>query len=165
MNIRLTKASLPLLWSVWFLALVCFLFGLFLPIMSIRQFYLFEDQFSILSALLLLVKDGQVILAVIIFLFSVVMPLFKFCAFASALFSYQKLNSIASRAIDWIHRFGRWSMLDVFVVAVLIVGVKLSAFASVELHLGLWAFSGALMLLLVLTSMVQRLQVKDTDIS
>lgn len=124
--------------------------------MSIRQLYIFEDQFSVVSALFLLMDDGQVLLALVIGLFSLVMPLLKLCVLARALSSFKFDNSHKSTILNWMHRFGRWSMLDVFIVAVLIVGVKLSAFASVELHMGLWAFSLALIQLLVLTSLVQR---------
>lgn len=124
--------------------------------MSIRQFYLFEDQFSVMSALNILASDGQILLALVISLFSVVMPVLKLGVLAKALYSFRTESQSKSAILDWMHRFGRWSMLDVFIVAVLIVGIKLSAFASVELHVGLWAFCLALLLLLVLTSLVQR---------
>lgn len=153
----MNRSPLPFLWAVWGLATACFIVGVFSPIMSIRQLYIFEDQFSVISALFLLVGDGQVFLAVIIGLFSLAVPLLKLCVLAKALSSFKSDNNDKLIILDWMHRFGRWSMLDVFVVAILIVGVKLSAFASVELHTGLWAFSLALLLLLVLTSRVQRL--------
>ncbi len=153
------RAYLPLLWCLWLAALLCFLIGIISPIMSIRQLYLFEDEFSVLSALGLLAQDGQYLLSFIIGAFSVCMPVFKFIILAKVLsVSQQAKPQQQSKILEWMHRCGRWSMLDVFVIAVLIVGVKLSAFASVTLHIGLWAFSGALILLLVLTSLVQRLQ-------
>lgn len=151
-----------MLWALWVSASACFVVGVLSPVMSIRQFYLFEDEFSVVSALFVLAEDGQFFLAFIIGLFSVVVPVLKSWVLAKALYTFKENTSTSATShkpiiLEWMHRFGRWSMLDVFVVAVLIVGVKLSAFASVELHTGLWAFCAALILLLVLTSLVQRL--------
>lgn len=143
---------------LWLLAAASFLIGVVTPVMSIQQFYLFEDSFSILSALALLFADGQKALALLIGVFSLGVPLLKFWVLGKAIADYRQQGQVNSRTIQWIHRYGRWSMLDVFVIAVLIVGVKLSAFASVTLHFGLWAFTAGLLLLLLLTSALNRLR-------
>ena len=56
-----------------------------------------------------------------------------------------------------MHLFGKWSMLDVFVVAVLVVTVKLGAIASVEARYGLYAFTVAVFLTMYVTARVVRL--------
>jgi paraquat-inducible protein A len=50
-----------------------------------------------------------------------------------------------------MHEYGRWGMLDVFVVAVLLVTVKLGAIASVKVHPGLYYFGAAVLLMMIIT--------------
>jgi len=45
-------------------------------------------------------------------------------------------------------------MLDVFVVAILVVVVKLGAIGNVEKHFGLYAYAGAAILIMILTSKI-----------
>ena len=56
-----------------------------------------------------------------------------------------------------MHLYGKWSMLDVFVVAVLVVAVKLGTLASVEMRYGLYFFSAAVLLTMFVTARVVRL--------
>ncbi|OQX45604.1 MAG: paraquat-inducible membrane protein A, partial [Candidatus Sedimenticola endophacoides] len=55
-----------------------------------------------------------------------------------------------------MHEYGRWSMLDVFVVALLVVSVKLDAIARVQIHYGLYAFSAAVLITMLVTARVAR---------
>ncbi len=50
-------------------------------------------------------------------------------------------------------------MLDVFVVAILVVTVKLGAVANVEMHYGLYFFAAAVLLTMFITARI----VKITD--
>ena len=56
-----------------------------------------------------------------------------------------------------MHDYGRWAMLDVMVVAMLIVSVKLGAIASIQIHAGLYVFGGAVLLIMLITQQVVRL--------
>jgi paraquat-inducible protein A len=51
-------------------------------------------------------------------------------------------------------------MLDVFVVAVLIVTVKLGALADIEIEPGMYFFTAAVVLLMLITSVMVRLESK-----
>ena len=50
-----------------------------------------------------------------------------------------------------MHDYGRWAMLDVMVVAILIVTVKLGAIASIQVHAGLYVFGIAVLLIMFIT--------------
>jgi paraquat-inducible protein A len=63
-------------------------------------------------------------------------------------------NETLRRFLHLMHQYGKWSMLDVFVVALLVVAVKLGAVASVETHYGLYAFGSAVLLTMVITARV-----------
>jgi paraquat-inducible protein A len=49
---------------------------------------------------------------------------------------------------------GRWSMLDVFVVALIVVGVRTSLIDDVSVHAGVYVFTAAIVLSLLV---VQRM--------
>ena len=52
-----------------------------------------------------------------------------------------------------MHDYGRWAMLDVMVVAMLIVTVKLGAIASIQIHPGLYVFGAAVLLIMLITQL------------
>lgn len=56
-----------------------------------------------------------------------------------------------------MHDYGRWAMLDVLVVAMLIVTVKLGMIASIEIHWGFYVFTSAVLLIMPLTRHVTKL--------
>lgn len=53
--------------------------------------------------------------------------------------------------LHWLGILGKWLMLDVFVVVIMIVVTKISGFASAEAHVGIY-FSGASILLAMITT-------------
>ena len=56
--------------------------------------------------------------------------------------------------LHWMHLYGKWSMLDVFVVAILVVAVKLGAIAHVEMRYGLYAFAGSVLITMFITARI-----------
>jgi len=136
---------------------ILLLVGLFSPIITLEKFYFFNNTVSIASGLVELVYEGQILLFIIILLFSVVLPIIKLLL----------LNLLLSPSIDdaanfkkylmWMHRYGKWSMLDVFVVAVFLTTVKLGAVANVQLHYGLYLFAAAVLLTMLVTARVVKL--------
>ena len=67
----------------------------------------------------------------------------------SATLYHDPLDPRVRRTLGWVETIGRWSMLDVFVVAILVVVIKLSMVSDVEVHTGLYVF-----VLAVVVSMV-----------
>ncbi len=58
------------------------------------------------------------------------------------------------RALLWMEAAGRWSMLDVFVVALIVVAVRTSLINDVSVHAGVYVFTAAIVLSLLV---VQRM--------
>jgi paraquat-inducible protein A len=131
--------------------------GLVAPIITMNKFVLIENTFSVLSGVIELLLEGQIFLFIVIAGFSVVLPLLKL----GILLKLLSVNSEHTDSLDgylhWMHLYGKWSMLDVFVVAVLVVSVKLGAIASVEMRYGLYAFAIAVVLTMFVTARVVRL--------
>jgi len=128
--------------------------GLSAPILTLEKFFIIENTFSIFSGLVQLLEEGRIFLFVIILLFSVVMPIIKLGVLFRLLGSTAGSSETLHRYLRLMHQYGKWSMLDVFVVALLVVAVKLGAVASVETHYGLYAFGSAVLLTMAITARV-----------
>jgi len=149
----LAPATARWLRGVLALASLLFVAGISLPMLTISKFIVVENQFSILSGVTELLLEGQWLLFVLIAGFSLVLPLLKILTLFRIL-SASTPRPALQRYLHLMHEYGRWSMLDVMVVAVLIVTVKLGAIASVEVHGGLYLFGAAVLLMMLVTQQV-----------
>lgn len=134
--------------------LVLLAVGLAAPIITLKKFILIENTFSVFSGVVGLIKEGHIFLFILIAGFSVVLPLLKIAVLNQLLRLKQDKSHRLERYLHWMHLYGKWAMLDVFVVAVLIVAVKLGAIVSVELQYGLYAFAAAVILTMYITARV-----------
>jgi len=157
---QLPLAQLKRLRLLLYFSALLLLAGLITPIMTLSKFMLLNHSFSILSGATELLLDRQILLFVVIAGFSIVLPLLKLLLLQRLLslecVSAQKLQ----RSLRLMHDYGRWAMLDVMVVAILVVSVKLGGLASVEIHYGLYLFAAATLLIMWLTHRVTQLYEK-----
>jgi len=136
--------------------------GLIAPIITLHKFLLIENTFSVLSCVLAFFREGQYFLFFLITAFSVVLPVLKIGVLGKILGSKNNNSLELDKYLHWMHTFGKWSMLDVFIVAILVVSVKLGAIASVEMRYGLYAFATAVVLKMYITARVVTLT-RDPD--
>jgi len=140
----------------WWLVSAMLVAGVLVPMFTFTKFYFFDDTYSLASGIFHLLDEGEPLLFVIVFAFSMLMPAYKM------LLLYQLISAADTghterhqRHLRRLGIIGKWSMLDVFVLAILIVTVKLGAIAKVEVHYGLYLFSIAVITSMLLTQMVQ----------
>ena len=146
-----------LLTVILLVTVALFAVGMVAPIITLNKFVLIENTFSIFSGSIELLKEGKFFLFIVITSFSIVLPLLKITVLFLLVSVKQNKTANLHRCLHWMHLFGKWSMLDVFVVAVLVVTVKLGAIASVEARYGLYAFTVAVFLTMYVTARVVRL--------
>jgi paraquat-inducible protein A len=122
----------------WALLIAAFMFYLpanILPIMRTVSLGDVDDN-TILSGIIELWVKGSPDLAVIVFTASIVVPVLKFFALGLLLISSQRGSQWAQRQRGKLYRLveliGYWSMLDVFVVALLTALVQFGFFSQVE---------------------------------
>lgn len=139
------------------LVAICLLAGLFSPIITLEKFYFFANTVSIASGLVELLEEGQILLFIIITLFSIVLPILKLFILNKLLSPTLNKKNTFLKYLKWMHSYGKWSMLDVFVVAILLAAVKLGSVAEVQLHYGLYLFTGAVLLTMLITARVVNL--------
>ena len=60
------------------------------------------------------------------------------------------------RAVRLMEALGRWSMIDVFVAALIVVAVKVSLVADVGVHSGIYVFAAAAALSIALMAWIGR---------
>lgn len=128
--------------------------GLVSPIITINKFVLIENTFSVHSGVIQLLKEGKIFLFIVITGFSIMLPLLKIAVLFTLLSIKEAGAGKLERYLHWMHVYGKWSMLDVFVVAVLVVAVKLGAIATVEMRYGLYFFAAAVVLSMLVTARV-----------
>jgi paraquat-inducible protein A len=132
-------------------ALCLFIMGVFAPLMELEKFWVFKNQFSLYSGLQDLWLQGEHFLFIFLFMFSILTPLVKIFGLALVANSSEGYQLRHKRFLQILAIWGKWSMLDVFVVALLFVAVKLGALANVTVHYGLYLFAASVLLVHVLS--------------
>lgn len=137
--------------TLWLMSLLLFIAGISLPMFTMEKFFFFSDSFSLLGGLYQLLSKGEFFLFLLIFLFSVVMPLAKYAVSFQYIFDRLTTPELKLKQIKKITALGKWSMADVFIIAVLASTIKVGGMAEVKIHLGLSLFGLSVLLSMVLT--------------
>ena len=133
------------------IATLLFVIGVFLPMLTLTKFYIAKNSFSIISGLVELFNDRKFILFILIAGFSLVFPILKIAVLFKMLLAKSLSDKKLKQYLYLMHEYGRWAMLDVMVVSILIVTVKLGAIASIKVHIGLYVFGAAVLLIMLVT--------------
>ena len=149
-------ASLLRSWTFLVAAMVLYLPANLLPIMETESLLLGSHTDTIMSGIVLLWKTGSWPLAVIVFIASIMVPMLKMLALMTILIAVHRGVSTHCHDFAKLYRLleliGRWSMLDIFVVAILVTLVQLQFVAAVTPGKGAAAF-GAVVVLTMLATM------------
>jgi hypothetical protein len=114
-------------------------------------------SYSIATGVLQLVRGGNVAIGVVLLVFSVLFPIAKLVVFRVALADARR-GRPAGRARDVAARYGRYSMADVFVVALtVIVSKSFPGGTTVDVRWGAFAFAAAALLSMAVARGVARL--------
>jgi paraquat-inducible protein A len=105
-----------------------------------------ETESTIVGGVLLLVQMGSYPVAAVIFIASVMVPIGKFIALLVLLWSVTRHQDTSHRQRTVLYRatefIGRWSMVDVFVVTVLVALVSLGGIMRITPGVASIAFGG-----------------------
>ncbi|MBI1176646.1 hypothetical protein GC207_04320 [bacterium] len=132
--------------SMLLAAIGFFVAGIFLPFTAVTKLWLFENQVSVFHGLIVLFKNGELFLFLILFVFTLCFPIVKITALL-AVWLYPRLTREQAKTFyKFVSHMGKWSMLDVFVVAILVLTVKSGGVASVKVGGGFFMFFVSVML-------------------
>jgi paraquat-inducible protein A len=147
--------SLNRTWAFLIAACAMYLPANLLPVMVTRTLFGSQND-TILSGVIYFWITGAYGLAAIVFIASFLVPLFKLATLFVLVLSAQRRSSWRrgerARLYHLIELIGRWSMLDVFVVALLAGLVRIQGFAEITAGVGIAAF-GMVVVLTMLASL------------
>lgn len=137
--------SLQRTWALLIASLVFYIPANLLPITKTSYIGGVQSD-TIMSGVIYFAHTGAWHIALIIFVASVMVPVVKIVILIYLLVSVQRASSHRmvdrTRLYRITHSIGRWSMVDIFVVAVLVALVQLGPIAGIEAGPGAIYFGG-----------------------
>jgi paraquat-inducible protein A len=122
-------------WALVISALILYIPANVLP-MTVTTSLGHKQSDTILSGVIYFIKTGSWGIALVIFVASIFIPLLKLLIIAYLLVSVQSKSCWRPRDRTQLYRFteavGRWSMVDIYVVTILVALVKLGVFANID---------------------------------
>ena len=137
--------SMQRTWALLLTAVVLYIPANVLPIMQTELFGQVSDS-TILGGVVVLWEHGSYPVALVILIASVFVPLAKLFALIWLSFSVSRRHQTRLRERTVLYRLtelvGRWSMVDVFVVAILVALIQLGGLMSIHPGPAALAFAG-----------------------
>lgn len=142
---RRTPASLHITAAFSLAALLLYIPANVFPILHMEIYGATSDN-TVLDGCYRLYIDGDVVIAVVVFLASILIPVLKLFALFFVVITTRLHSARWKMLRTWLFKIvegiGRWAMLDVFVLAVLVSAVKLQRLATIIPGKGMIAFAG-----------------------
>lgn len=133
---------------------LCLGFGLTLPLMRLDRLYFLSQSPSLLGIVAGLWADREILLTLVVGLFSIVFPIVKLAVLYISAFAGG--DGEGARIPEWLKSLGKWSMLDVLLVAVVVFAAKTSGLATALTQPGLWFFAISTLLSSIAAAMLGR---------
>lgn len=147
--------SLQYAWAFLLAAIICYLPANLLPIM-LTEMLAGTQRDTIMSGVAYLWRSGSWPLALVVFIASVLVPLLKILSMLLLLLTVHWRSRWAPRQRTRLYRLlevvGPWSMLDIYVVGLLVALVQLQSLATIKAGPAAIAF-GAVVVLTMLSAM------------
>ncbi|WP_456433544.1 paraquat-inducible protein A [Nitratifractor sp.] len=138
--------SVQITWALLIASAIFYIPANLLPMMEVQTFAGTEAD-TILSGVLYFLQDGSYLIAAVIFVASILVPTFKILVLGYLLLSVQSGSAARTRQRRRLYvlteLIGRWSMVDVYVVSIMVALVHFPPLS--EIH----AREGAIFFLLV----------------
>lgn len=148
--------SIARTWALLIAGYILFIPANLLPIMHTNSLFGAQSD-TILSGVVYLWTSGSWYLAVIVFIASILVPTAKLATLTVLVVSVQRRSTWDPLQRTNMYRIvelvGRWSMLDIFVVTILVALVHIHTLATIRPGAGAVAF-GALVVTTMLATMV-----------
>jgi paraquat-inducible protein A len=137
-----------------------------MPVMVTSTFFE-SHQDTILSGILFFWVSGEWGLAAVVFIASFLVPLFKIASLLILVISAQQKSTWRqlerAKLYRLIELIGRWSMLDVFVVSLLVGLVQMQGFAQISAGIGIVAFGAVVVFTMLASICFDPRLIWDTD--
>lgn len=148
------RDSLTRTWALIFTAAILYIPANIYPVMTVISFGR-GDPNTILSGVIHLIEGGMWVLAMIIFFASIVVPVLKLIVLSFLLLTVRNKSGWRPRDRTLLFRItegvGAWSMVDIYVVAILAGLVNLGALSTIKPGIGA-SFFGAVVVITMIAA-------------
>ena len=120
--------------------------GILRPFTAVTKLWIFESEVSVIGGMGALWKENEYFLFLILTLFTVVFPAIKMMALLALWVAPGLTRDSAQRYFRFVSNMGKWSMLDVFVVAILVILMRSGGIAEIAIKDGVVLFTCAVIL-------------------
>ncbi len=136
-------------WAYLIASVILYIPANMLPIMTVKKLGT-GDPHTIAGGIIALLHSGMFPIAALVFIASILVPLLKMISILILLVSVQRDWQMKPRQRTLLYRVvelvGRWSMLDIFVIALLVALVSLGTVAEIQAGGGAIAFGAVVVL-------------------
>jgi paraquat-inducible protein A len=141
--------SIARTWALIIAAFVFYIPANVLPVTRVISFGKAQTD-TIMSGVIYFVKSGSWPIALVIFVASIFVPLLKLVILTFLLISVQIRSKWRPKDRTRLYRIteavGRWSMVDIYAITILVALVKLGALATIEAGPGAIFFAGVVVI-------------------
>lgn len=149
------RHSVQRAWAFLIVGIMAYIPANIFPIMITHSFT-GNTSDTILSGVFVLMQSGSHGVALIVFVASICIPVAKFVIIAGLALSLHYRWDVSQHTRHRLHALtefiGRWSMIDVFVVAVLAALIQLGALITIVPGVGINAFAASVILTMLAAS-------------
>lgn len=115
-------------------SLALFFFGITSPLFSIEKWVFWNKEYSLITALPQMIAEQEYLLPAAIVIFVVLLPLCRFISLSAVRLPGRPPKPLVKLAFG----LEKWTMWEVYALALIIVAVKLGDFTQLEFRLGFW---------------------------
>jgi len=137
--------------------LLLFAFGIFTPFFTVTKLWVFTNGISVVGGLITLFQEHEYFLFAVLTLFTILFPIVKLSLLGVIWLEREHNLAKVRRLHHHIENLGKWSMLDVFVVAILVVTMKSAAIGQIQISIGIYLFTGSVLFTQFATMWIERL--------
>jgi len=146
---RRKPASVARTWALVIAAAILYVPANYFPVMTIESFGHREPS-TILGGVDELIVSGDYPIAAVLFFASITVPMLKLIGLSYLLVSVQRRWQGRPRHRAYLYRIieyvGRWSMIDIFVLSILVALVQLGSLATIEPGFGALCFASVVVI-------------------
>jgi paraquat-inducible protein A len=160
--------SLSRTWALLITAAILYIPANIMPIMTVTYFGAGQPD-TIMSGVITLLQLGSYPVAAVIFIASILVPVLKMVALLILLLSVQLKWTLDDRQRTRMYRavelVGRWSMLDIFVIALLVALVSFGSIAQIISGPGATAFGSVVVLTMLAATTFDARLIWDKEVT
>ena len=119
------------------------------PIMTVKSFGQVNSN-TIIGGVIALYNAKMYFISAIVFFASIFIPIFKITTLFYLIFSLKSKKSLdntkKTKLFHFVDKIGKWSMLDIYVIAILVAVVKMNFIAEIYVEFGAILFAAVVLL-------------------